>query len=84
MRALEAHEDQLALSDGEARLVPAIEKGWSPNQVDRHSASEVLSLIASRGVILRGKLQSQRGQGRLLALALPTPLKEQRDELCQG
>jgi len=38
-------------------------------------------MAASRGVTLRGKLQSQRGQGRLLALALPTPLDQQRDEL---
>ena len=38
-------------------------------------------MAASRGVTLRGKLQSQRGQGRLLALALPTPMDQQRDEL---
>jgi transposase len=38
-------------------------------------------MAASRGVTLRGKLQSQRGQGRLLALALPAPLDQQRDEL---
>src|SRR3977135_2856271 len=40
-------------------------------------------MAASRGVTLRGKLQSQRGQERLRALALPTPLDQQRDELCR-
>ena len=40
-------------------------------------------MAASRGVTLRGKLQSQRGQGRVLALALPTPMDQQRDELCR-
>jgi transposase len=40
-------------------------------------------MATSRGVTLRGKLQSQRGQERLLALALPTPLDQQRNELCR-
>ncbi len=40
-------------------------------------------MAASRGITLRGKLQSQRGQGRVLALALPTPMDQQRDELCR-
>ena len=40
-------------------------------------------MAASRGVTLRGKLQSQRGQGRVLGLALPTPMDQQRDELCR-
>jgi transposase len=39
-------------------------------------------MTVSRGVTLRGKLQSRRGQQRLLALALPTPLDQQRHELC--
>ncbi len=37
----------------------------------------------SRGVTLRGQLQSRRGQERLRQLALPEPLASQRDELCQ-
>ena len=40
-------------------------------------------MALSRGVTLRGKLQSGRGQARLLALPLPMPLSQQRDELCQ-
>jgi len=40
-------------------------------------------MAASRGITLRGKLQSQRGQGRVLALALPRPMDQQRDELCR-
>jgi transposase len=40
-------------------------------------------MAASRGITLRGKLQSQRGQGRVLGLALPTPMDQQRDELCR-
>jgi len=40
-------------------------------------------ITVSRGVTLRGKLQSRRGQARLLALALPSPLDRQRDELCR-
>jgi transposase len=40
-------------------------------------------MVLSRGVTLRGKLQSGRGQARLLALPLPMPLSQQRDELCQ-
>ena len=45
--------------------------------------NSLLFMASSRGVTLRGKLQSQRGQARLLALALPTPLDQQRDELCR-
>ncbi len=45
--------------------------------------NSLLFMASSRGVTLRGKLQSQRGQARLMALALPTPLTEQRDELCR-
>ena len=40
-------------------------------------------MAASRGITLRGKLQSQRGQGRVLALAMPRPMNQQRDELCR-
>lgn len=40
-------------------------------------------MVASRGVSLRGTLQSQRGQARLMQLALPGPLGQQRDELCR-
>jgi len=40
-------------------------------------------MAASRGITLRGKLQSQRGQDRVLALALPAPMDQQRDELCR-
>lgn len=40
-------------------------------------------MVASRGVSLRSTLQSQRGQARLMQLALPEPLGQQRDELCR-
>jgi len=43
----------------------------------------LLFMASSRGVTLRSQLQSQRGQARLRQLALPEPLAQQRDELCQ-
>jgi transposase len=45
--------------------------------------NSLLFLASSRGVSLRTKLQTKRGQARLLQLALPAPLAQQRDELCQ-
>jgi transposase len=45
--------------------------------------NSLLFMASSRGVSLRGKLQSRRGQARLLELALPGPLGQQRDELCR-
>ena len=45
--------------------------------------NSLLFMASSRGVSLRGKLQSGRGQARLLQLALPGPLGQQRDEQCQ-
>jgi transposase len=38
-------------------------------------------MVASRGVTLRGRLQSRAGQVRLQQVALPGPLGQQRDEL---
>ena len=38
-------------------------------------------LVGSRGVSLRGTLQSRPGQARLQQVALPPPLGQQRDEL---
>src|SRR5216683_3718365 len=38
-------------------------------------------MVASRGVTLRGTLQSRPGQARLQQVALPEPLGQQRDEL---
>jgi transposase len=38
-------------------------------------------MVGSRGVTLRGTLQSQPGQARLRQVALPGPLGQQRDEL---
>jgi transposase len=43
----------------------------------------LLFMASSRGVTLRSQLQSQRGQARMRQLALPPPLAQQRDELCQ-
>ncbi len=40
-------------------------------------------MVSSRGVSLRGTLQSRPGQARLMQLTLPGPLAQQRDELCQ-
>jgi transposase len=45
--------------------------------------NSLLFMASSRGVSLRTKLQTKRGQARLLQLALPAPLAQQRDELCQ-
>jgi transposase len=45
--------------------------------------NSLLYLASSRGVTLRSQLQSQRGQERMRQLALPAPLAQQRDELCQ-
>jgi len=38
-------------------------------------------MASSRGITMRKQLQSKRGQARMKALALPTPLAKQRDEL---
>jgi transposase len=38
-------------------------------------------MVGSRGVTLRGTLQSRPGQARLMAVTLPEPLSQQRDEL---
>jgi transposase len=43
----------------------------------------LLFMASSRGVTLRSQLQSKRGQARMRQLALPLPLAQQRDELCQ-
>jgi len=43
----------------------------------------LLFMASSRGVTLRSQLQSKRGQARMRQLALPAPLAQQRDELCQ-
>ena len=43
----------------------------------------LLFMASSRGVTLRSQLQSKRGQARMRQLALPPPLAQQRDELCQ-
>jgi transposase len=40
-------------------------------------------MATSRGVSLRSKLKTQRGQERLLQLSMPGPLAQQRDEMCQ-
>lgn len=40
-------------------------------------------MAVSRGMTLRGTLHSQRSLARLSQLAWPSPLKEQRDELCR-
>lgn len=38
-------------------------------------------MVGSRGVTLRGTLQSRPGQARLMQISLPAPLGQQRDEL---
>ena len=43
----------------------------------------LLFMASSRGLTLRSQLQSKRGQARMRQLALPPPLAQQRDELCQ-
>jgi len=45
--------------------------------------NSLLYMASSRGVSLRSQLQSKRGQERLRQIALPAPLGEQREELCQ-
>lgn len=45
--------------------------------------NSLLFIASSRGVSLRGKLQSQRGQARIMELKLPELLAKQRDEQCQ-
>ena len=40
-------------------------------------------MATSRGMTLRGTLHSQRGLDRLSQLAWPSPLREQREELCR-
>ena len=45
--------------------------------------NSLLFLATSRGVTLRSQLQGQRGQERLRQIALPQPLGQQRDEMCQ-
>ena len=40
-------------------------------------------MASSRAVSLKGKLQTKRGQARLMELALPAPLAQQRDVQCQ-
>jgi transposase len=45
--------------------------------------NSLVFMAASRGVSLRTQLKSRRGVERLRQMALPPPLREQRDELCQ-
>lgn len=45
--------------------------------------NSLLFMASSRGLSLRTQLKSRRGLERLQQLALPQPLTEQRDELCQ-
>lgn len=45
--------------------------------------NSLLFMASSRGLNLRGKLKSQRGQARLRQLELPAPLAQQREELLQ-
>lgn len=45
--------------------------------------NSLLFMASSRGLSLRTQLKSRRGLERLQQLALPQPLIEQRDELCQ-
>lgn len=45
--------------------------------------NSLLFMAATRGVSLRGKLQSKRGQVRMRELRLPALLSQQRDELCE-
>ncbi len=45
--------------------------------------NSLVFMAASRGVSLRTQLKSRRGVERLRQMALPHPLREQRDELCQ-
>ena len=45
--------------------------------------NSLLYLASSRGVSLRTQVQSKRGQERLKQLALPAPLGEQREVMCE-
>lgn len=45
--------------------------------------NNLVFMASSRGVSLRTQLKSRRGLERLQQLALPEPLRQQRDELCQ-
>lgn len=45
--------------------------------------NSLLFMATSRGLTLRGRLQSKRGQERIAQLALPAALAQQRDEQCQ-
>jgi transposase len=45
--------------------------------------NSLLFLASSRGMNLKGRLKSQRGQARLRQLELPAPLAQQREELLQ-
>jgi len=45
--------------------------------------NNLVFMAASRGVTLRTQLKSRRGLERLQQMALPQPLGQQRDELCQ-
>ena len=45
--------------------------------------NSLVFMAASRGVSIRGQLQSRRGLERLQQMTLPPPLQSQRDELCQ-
>ena len=45
--------------------------------------NNLVFMASSRGLSLRRQLQSRRGLERLRQMALPQPLIEQRDEMCQ-
>src|ERR1700687_4795211 len=45
--------------------------------------NSLLFMASSRGLSLRTQFKSRRGLERLRQMALPQPLTEQRDELCQ-
>lgn len=45
--------------------------------------NSLLFMASSRGMNLKGRLKSQRGQARLRQLELPVPLAQQREELLQ-
>src|SRR5712691_1104563 len=45
--------------------------------------NSLVFMASSRGVVLRSQLKSKRGLARLQQIALPQPLIEQRDEICQ-
>ena len=45
--------------------------------------NSLLFMATSRGITLRSQLQGKRGQERLRQIALPQPLGQQRDEMCE-